>query len=132
MNVKKTLAANTDLEAAENKKLKGDKENLISVLSEQDRESVPVEKRIKGANICSGLDLRYVGVASKVLKHLSACCGFDSAELCPLDAVPKPRWIPTGESVPHNEVVVSPSSLIAPPPSDFIARWERSINFRFL
>lgn len=71
---KSALASNIDLHAAETKKLKGEKDSLVSAISEQDRANEPDKKRFKGADIYGGLHLRYVGVASKMLQNLSALC----------------------------------------------------------
>lgn len=85
--LKNALVVNADRKAAVIKNLKAEKDSLRIVLSEQDRESAPDEKRIKGADSNLGLDVRCVGVDSKVLKKRSVCCGCETAELCHFDAV---------------------------------------------
>lgn len=119
------LAAHTDLQAAVIKKMKTKKGNLMSVLSERNRERAPDRRRMKGTHIYSGLDLRFAGVASKDLENLSTCCGCEVAKTCHFDAVTKRRCTGHGENVPPNEVALSPGSMITPFPSDFIAMYVR-------
>lgn len=103
-------------------RLNAENDNFVNVVTEQGRGNEPDKKCIKGANIYSDLDLRYVGVASKVLKNISACCGRETADLCPFDAVAKIRWVCRGEIVLCNGLVVSYGSMIAPFPDDSVAR----------
>lgn len=56
-NGKEVFAASTDLHAAEIKKMKLEKDSIINVLYVLDRDSGPDEKRIKGLEIYSGLNL---------------------------------------------------------------------------
>lgn len=78
------------------------------MLSEQDRWNELDRKCIKCMDIYLGLDLHYAGLATKVLKPLSARSGRDTEELCPFDAFVKCRWMYRGENIPCNESVMSP------------------------
>lgn len=80
-----------------------------------------------GEDIYSGLDLRYARVTSEVLTNLSACCGRETSELWPFDAVTERRRTRLS-NVPRNEVVVTSGFMIAPFPSGSIARSGRFVQ----
>lgn len=95
------------------------------MISEQNRVNEPNKKRFKGLDIYAGLDLRYVSVASTVLRNLLARCGRETVELCQLDAFSQRRWAWKGENITHNRMVISSGSMISPFPFDSTARSAR-------
>lgn len=120
--VKTTLIQRVDDQEAEIKTLKAEKESVMKMFFMRQEGIEPDRKRMKGGDMYAGLELRYYGVVSQLLKILSASCSRETAELSPFDADLKRRWIRRGENVSHNGVVVSSGLVIAPFPSDSLAR----------
>lgn len=116
---KSALIGNIDFQAGETKKMKAGGDTLVNVILEQDRENESDRKRFKRVDIYVGLDLPYVGVASKMMKTLSARCGRKKWEPCLFDSVAKRPLAPRGGNVRHGSVAVSPASIISSIHRDF-------------
>lgn len=86
----------------------------MDVLFEQHRECVAEESTSKEAHIYSGVDLRYVGVASNGFKHLSTFCGRETAKLCSFDSAGKFCWTRCGENFFSLGEVVPFESRVTP------------------
>lgn len=119
---KSALVANVDMQASEIRTLKAEKESLKNLLLDQDAGCKSDRKRQKNSDVFTGLHLQYVGVASRVLKSIPACCSRETSELCPFDSVRKRRWTRRSEIVSVNGVIIPSGSMVAPFPSDSIVR----------
>lgn len=97
--------------------VKAERDSLKTIVEQQVCAPSSDRKRRKGSCTVADVSLRYLGVATKVLSKLSACCSRETSELCPFSTVPMRRWSGRADIVTDFGIPTS-SSTVAPYPGD--------------
>lgn len=99
--------------------------------------SRPKSKRRKGSDVFSCLNIKYRGLASKLLNANAKCCADETNEIRSCDAFNENKWIRRAHIVEQDEVMVSTRLMVALYPGDpkvssrkyFTASFENKLEF---
>lgn len=110
---KRSPVVTVGLQALEIRILKADKAILKNFLAYQDAGCDTSRRRQRSDDVVPGLNLQYVGEASRVLKSVPVWYPRERSELCPFNSVQKRRWSRRGENVFVNGFIILSGAMIA-------------------